>query len=309
MMNIMHADKFQMFFLGKRIHVCECLQVGACWCVYQDALADVLDISRVLSVVFCRDQGTQGAVPHVQLYSRVMHKLADGFAKAGEEEQVLVWLQQIRILQAAINTVAIMQAQAAAHKEQAEGGAEGAALADKPPARLHDILKGDLVAADGSKTNAQELKGKYVGIYFSAGWCQPCKAFTPTLIQLYSKLKIADGKNFEIVLVSADRGQDAFEDYFGKMPWLAVDFADAETRSALSAAVGVQGIPMLALFNEEVRFLGSCASACIVRARVRSCMITRTQYLNAHASLSLSLFTSLSASKGRGFNELTRGAP
>ncbi|MGB1597763.1 MAG: thioredoxin-like domain-containing protein, partial [Promethearchaeia archaeon] len=85
-----------------------------------------------------------------------------------------------------------------------EGGAEGAALADKPPARLHDILKGDLVAADGSKTNAQELKGKYVGIYFSAGWCQPCKAFTPTLIQLYSKLKIADGKNFEIVLVSAD---------------------------------------------------------------------------------------------------------
>ena len=307
MMNIMHADKFQMCFLGKRIHVCECLQVGACWCVYQDALADVLDISRVLSVVFCRDQGTQGAVPHVQLYSRVMHKLADGFAKAGEEEQVLVWLQQIRILQAAINTVAIMQAQAAAHKEQAEGGAEGAALADKPPARLHDILKGDLVAADGSKTNAQELKGKYVGIYFSAGWCQPCKAFTPTLIQLYSKLKIADGKNFEIVLVSADRGQDAFEDYFGKMPWLAVDFADAETRSALSAAVGVQGIPMLALFNEEVRFLGSCASACIVRARVRSCMITRTLYLNAHASLSL--FTSLSASKGRGFNELTRGAP
>lgn len=295
MMNIMHADKFQMCFPGKRIHVCECLQVGACWCVYQDALADVLDISRVLSVVFCRDQGTQGAVPHVQLYSRVMHKLADGFAKAGEEEQVLVWLQQIRILQAAINTVAIMQAQAAAHKEQAEGGAEGAALADKPPARLHDILKGDLVAADGSKTNAQELKGKYVGIYFSAGWCQPCKAFTPTLIQLYSKLKIADGKNFEIVLVSADRGQDAFEDYFGKMPWLAVDFADAETRSALSAAVGVQGIPMLALFNEEVRFLGSCASACIVRARVRSCMITRTLYLNAHASLSLSLRLSLQA--------------
>jgi hypothetical protein len=38
----------------------------------------------------------------------------------------------------------------------------------------------------------------------------------------------------------------------GKMPWLAVDFADAETRSALSAAVGVQGIPLLALFNEQV---------------------------------------------------------
>ena len=52
-----------------------------------------------------------------------------------------------------------------------------------------------------------------------------CKAFTPQLIQLYSKLKIADGKNFEIVLVSADRSQEAFDAYFGKMPWLAVDFA------------------------------------------------------------------------------------
>ena len=29
-------------------------------------------------------EGTQGAVPHVQLYSRVMHKLADGYARIGQ---------------------------------------------------------------------------------------------------------------------------------------------------------------------------------------------------------------------------------
>ena len=198
-------------------------------------------------------ENTKGAVPHVQLYSRVMHRLADGYARVGEEDQVLIWLQQIRILQAAINTVAIMQAQAAA-QDQGEGVSAGAGAegTTREPAKLHDILKGDLVAADGTKTNAEDLKGKTVAIYFSAGWCQPCKAFTPQLIQVYSKLKIADGKNFEIVLVSADRSQEAFDDYFGKMPWLAVNFADAETRSALSAAVGVQGIPMLAIFNEEV---------------------------------------------------------
>jgi len=207
-------------------------------------------------------EGTQGAVPHVQLYSRVMHKLADGYARVGEEEQVLIWLQQIRILQAAINTVAIMQAQAAAQNEQGDlaPGAAGAEGQAREPAKLHDILKGELVAADGSKTSAEQLKGKTVAIYFSAGWCQPCKAFTPQLIQVYSKLKIADGKDFEIVLVSADRSQEAFDDYFGKMPWLAVDFADAETRSALSAAVGVQGIPMLAIFNEEVLCVFVCIS-------------------------------------------------
>ena len=166
---------------------------------------------------------------------------------------MLIWLQQIRILQAAINTVAIMQAQAAAQSEEGEasGAAGNGAGEQQQPAKLLDILKGELVAADGKKTNAETLQGKVVAIYFSAGWCQPCKAFTPQLIQVYSKLKIADGKDFEIVLVSADRSQEAFNDYFGKMPWLAVDFADAETRSALSSAVGVQGIPMLAIFNEQ----------------------------------------------------------
>ena len=28
------------------------------------------------------------------------------------------------------------------------------------PAKLHDVLKGDLIAADGSKTNAEALKGR-----------------------------------------------------------------------------------------------------------------------------------------------------
>jgi thiol-disulfide isomerase/thioredoxin len=32
----------------------------------------------------------------------------------------------------------------------------------------------------------------------SASWCAPCKSFTPKLIQFYSKLAIADGKNFEV---------------------------------------------------------------------------------------------------------------
>ena len=225
-----------------------------------DELAIFVDLAQKGKLLGIEDvpvdthmEGTKGAVPHVQLYSRVMHKLADGYARVGQEDQVLIWLQQIRILQAAINTVAIMQAQAAAQSEEGEasGAAGSGAGEQQEPAKLLDILKGELVAADGKKTNAETLKGKVVAIYFSAGWCQPCKAFTPQLIQVYSKLKIADGKDFEIVLVSADRSQEAFNDYFGKMPWLAVDFADAETRSALSAAVGVQGIPMLAIFNEQ----------------------------------------------------------
>eukprot|EP00878_Enallax_costatus_P044465 GHUV01053103.1.p1 GENE.GHUV01053103.1~~GHUV01053103.1.p1 ORF type:complete len:175 (+),score=11.38 GHUV01053103.1:78-527(+) len=54
------------------------------------------------------------------------------------------------------------------------------------------------------------LKGKHVGIYFSAHWCPPCRAFTPQLANTYTKLK-KDGIDFEIVFVSMDRGQEQFD--------------------------------------------------------------------------------------------------
>lgn len=41
-----------------------------------------------------------------------------------------------------------------------------------------------LLSADGREVSASDLKGKTVGLYFSAGWCQPCKVFTPQLIQV-----------------------------------------------------------------------------------------------------------------------------
>ena len=38
-------------------------------------------------------------MPHVQLYSRVMHKMANAYAAVNSEQNVLLWLQQIRLLQ------------------------------------------------------------------------------------------------------------------------------------------------------------------------------------------------------------------
>lgn len=48
---------------------------------------------------------------------------------------------------------------------------------------MSELLKGaTLVLNDGSKVKAEEhLKGKVVALYFSAGWCPPCRNFTPKL--------------------------------------------------------------------------------------------------------------------------------
>ncbi len=48
---------------------------------------------------------------------------------------------------------------------------------------MSELLAGvKLVLNDDTQVLAEEhLKGKIVALYFSAGWCPPCRAFTPKL--------------------------------------------------------------------------------------------------------------------------------
>ena len=43
------------------------------------------------------------------------------------------------------------------------------------------LLPNELLDAGGQEVSIDELKGKYVGLYFSASWCGPCRTFTPKL--------------------------------------------------------------------------------------------------------------------------------
>jgi len=86
-----------------------------------------------------------------------------------------------------------------------------------------------------------------IGIYFSAHWCPPCKAFTPKLIETYNKIK-ADGKKFEIIFASSDRDEESFSSYFGEMPWLAFPLSDPRIKE-LSELYNVEGIPSFVIID------------------------------------------------------------
>ena len=113
-------------------------------------------------------------------------------------------------------------------------------------------LFGPELVSKGGKTvkTADALAGKVVGIYFSAHWCPPCRGFTPRLAQYYETYK-AKGLDFEIVFVSSDRDQSAFDAYFGEMPWLALPHSDRARKGALSQRYKVEGIPTLIIVDAD----------------------------------------------------------
>jgi thiol-disulfide isomerase/thioredoxin len=215
----------------------------------EEALAKASKVNPALAT----EAGLRG-LSHVQLYLCVMHEMVDFYSRVGDEGQLMAWLQQIRILQTAVSTLAVAEYEARAidpANNAAEANTAGAEDGGSgqvqllPPAQL--FKSGKLRTAGGGEFRAADLEGKYVGLYFSASWCGPCKKFTPELIKSYCKMKMADGRPLEVVFVSSDRSADAFERYADTMPWPAVPFADEETRVQLAQQLGVSAIPMLVL--------------------------------------------------------------
>ena len=127
------------------------------------------------------------------------------------------------------------------------------------PPELADLFGKRLVNAKGRKSSTAELAGKKIGIYFSASWCPPCRAFTPKLVDAYNQLR-TEGKPFEVVLVSHDRDESSMKAYMKshEMPWLAVPFGDKHM-DALKKKFGVAGIPTLVVVDATGKTLSAKA--------------------------------------------------
>jgi len=129
------------------------------------------------------------------------------------------------------------------------------------------IGSGSLLGKSG-EVPFSDLKADVIGLYFSAHWCGPCRAFTPTLAKVYNEMKAAN-KNFEIVFVSSDRAQSAFDEYYRTMPWLALPFGD-KRKNVLSSAFQVAGIPTLIVLRKDGTMISNTARADINNLGVRA---------------------------------------
>ena len=110
------------------------------------------------------------------------------------------------------------------------------------------VLPETLINSSGEQVEKEVLEKKFVGLYFSASWCGPCRKFTPKLIEFRNKF--AD--QFEVILVGGDGSAKAQANYMKKysMPWLAIKNQSTEAKHA-SKVAAVEFIPYLVILDEK----------------------------------------------------------
>jgi nucleoredoxin len=92
------------------------------------------------------------------------------------------------------------------------------------------------------------LDQKYIGLYFSASWCGPCRKFTPKLVEFRNKFS----DEFEVILIGGDGSSKAQANYMKKysMPWYAMQNQSTEAKFA-SRFCEVKSIPYLVILDQE----------------------------------------------------------
>jgi len=131
-----------------------------------------------------------------------------------------------------------------------------------------DVLANVITGFDGDKPTKIDEEGleklkshPNVAFYFSAHWCGPCRGFTPELVKTYNEMK-KTRSDFEFIFVSGDRDEAAFKEYFGEMPFMALDFTSdtfKDMEDYLSKLCEVRGIPSLAVFAQGGKLENSSA--------------------------------------------------
>jgi nucleoredoxin len=137
--------------------------------------------------------------------------------------------------------------------------------------RMSSALFGRVLSTKSDRAAPAEevLKSaKYIGIYFSAHWCPPCRGFTPVLIKFYNEVKALDPNLLEIVFVSSDRDEKSYNEYFGEMPWTALPYEGAaDIKEALTHKFNVRGIPFFAVLDQDGNIRDPSARATVIGAK------------------------------------------
>lgn len=127
---------------------------------------------------------------------------------------------------------------------------------DGAPSRIAEELRGKLVNPTTGASASLEVKTpRYIAFYRGAGWCGPCREFSPKLLETYKDLK-AKHPEFELIFLSADRSTAGMQDYVKEegFPWLAVTPDRLKELNLVTPHLG-QTIPQLVVMDAHGKVL------------------------------------------------------
>ena len=94
------------------------------------------------------------------------------------------------------------------------------------------------------------LKGvPVICLFWSGGWCPPCRKFLPKLIDFYKQANESDRK-VEIIFCSQDKNKECFDEYFSQMPWIAHPYTP-KVLQEIGDQYGVSKLPTLLVMNQD----------------------------------------------------------
>mmetsp|Transcript_58100 Transcript_58100/g.138222 ORF Transcript_58100/g.138222 Transcript_58100/m.138222 type:complete len:201 (-) Transcript_58100:221-823(-) len=91
------------------------------------------------------------------------------------------------------------------------------------------VLGPNLVTKDGSKPTDEVLANKNkVALLFAGQWCPWCRAFEQKLSDTMDKVNAAHANDTEVVYLSSDRDEAAFNEAAAKYGWPAMPYSLAQ---------------------------------------------------------------------------------
>ena len=113
---------------------------------------------------------------------------------------------------------------------------------------MKDLVGSSLIDKNGNEFSSEVLNGKMIGLYFSAGWCPPCKSFSPKIRDFRDQ----NPNDFEIVMVSADNSSSAQLNYMKDMDMSGYALAlNSSKTNQLYSQFKVTGIPTVVILSPD----------------------------------------------------------
>lgn len=122
--------------------------------------------------------------------------------------------------------------------------------------RLVAALQGKLVDAKGQAVPPAQLSAtRLFAVYFGAGWCGPCRQFSPGFVDSLSQ-KLAQNPYLSVIYLSNDKTPAAMQSYMQKvqMPWPGVRL-EAWSRDPALMAYAKGMVPQLVILDRHGRVL------------------------------------------------------